>query len=1328
MSSPSPRKRSRMMSDEAKSAVQERANVRRDKLDAIFASWQAVWVQETQAMLNHLARNGFELEARKPLLSNGRPRVNGIEGLWITNVWPSTNRLDRDVRIPYLGAIGERSQVQCESKTHAMELVRANDDSVKAYFSNKYKVRLSKTMAVLIDAKKPKKVAEREEMHVDVVSESPDGDEINVKYSIDKLLCGKINASGVGLYVGHPANVVVEGFGDVNVEDGMGLLIKQGLVLAKGDSVELLMSYGPETPGIVGKWCDEEGYKGVEVRACKNPKQGYMVVATKSIAPASPSPVVASVAASESSRWFFPMSPLEELRPYSVELYTPADDVLVDSRQYKYGFGILAVAQEDAHEFSEAKPWDDTLKNAKQWNGTTIGSSITIVTSQCRDLTVSVETTEIAGARAVYAVAHGDGETNDLVPISSDALPSDDEWGLYTCIPYIVMNPGAIARIDTQPDCNALAFEGAAVVNPNIRVGRELPVAAFTGRFFTHNQVENRLGNGLTSSDAVMRVAPDTYVDGNAGGRNGLGMFMRRVPAEEANVFATLSDNSVAIVVGAKEIEEGEELLLAEYDPAEVIDCVDELSFSQIPEDYQEAMQSTTEDDDDEDDVGGDDGIPTKPILTASQIGTVTSGRTKVRTKAVQSAMLAMSSSSEDDEADDDGESASIEQTRSKRRRAPRRGGTKEEWDAWALRIVRDMTRTNCYAVDLNDSKYSSVPDKDVEGHRTRRNVFGGRKLSPMFWDAMKGVFSMVQVLRLPVGKTLGRADVEALCKGAKAGPLWGVNMGECQVEKRAVLETFATLMPGTKIGWLYLDDAVRYLIKGAAVRDNIADALGENRKKTKEPMPSNPTTDSALARKHGKWISHNVAMSMNPIVEDGEPNQPRLAAAVDDDDDDDDDDTGSPSEFAAAAKSAHDWANLSESDEDGAVLMSSSPAAVENADASDSEDSDVQFVQVVQPVPNDTEGNGPDDDDEGGAQRSGGGAAERQVAPDQAVQGISDPNNLFIDATHIGENTTVLGKDAGDGLMISTRLCSQFPHRLKPVKKKDHRFKLLLYNKGPDYNVYVQRPRILRPGHKDGTTMYTTPTDVTLKAYSAGDRMSVDYRLSKLTNLGFACMARLGKRVAYLVPNCFVLCNDPKDAEWEEDRRQAYIQVCTFSEERVAELCKRWTPVRIKHPRLKRMMAVDALLMQKYMGKKYTGEPRQFPMSSIDLCTEATDQMIYAKEMMLADRPMWYLTNSSAAGPDCKGEGREIADAMQSPTQPEVKIGLAFWYDPSLVEDASDPQKGCPAYYGIVANKRVVVGKAKALMKEGISDMQGLWLYQYTLPAEDDDQAESRW
>jgi hypothetical protein len=198
------------------------------------------------------------------------------------------------------------------------------------------------------------------------------------------------------------------------------------------------------------------------------------------------------------------------------------------------------------------------------------------------------------------------------------------------------------------------------------------------------------------------------------------------------------------------------------------------------------------------------------------------------------------------------------------------RGGTTEEWHAWASKIVKNMKDSNCFALDLNDSRYNSFMDHDIKGFAIRRRLFNTKTLPRNFWQAMRSVFLLVQDLRLPTNKTLGLADVEALCKGASTGPLWGLNLGECRMESGEVADHLANMLPITKIGWLYLDDVDRLLIKDTDTRFNIAAALKGNRQKTPEPMVRNPTTLSALADKHGQWTATagGIPMKPNPVTE----------------------------------------------------------------------------------------------------------------------------------------------------------------------------------------------------------------------------------------------------------------------------------------------------------------------------------------------------------------------------------------------------------------------------------------------------------------------------
>jgi hypothetical protein len=770
-------------------------------------------------------------------------------------------------------------------------------------------------------------------------------------------------------------------------------------------------------------------------------------------------------------------------------------------------------------------------------------------------------------------------------------------------------------------------------------------------------------------------------------------MFIRRVrDSALANVFARPSDNSVAIVVGAKKIEAGDELVLAEYDSDEVIEC-DDYTCSQIPEDRTSQGESPIDSVDSSDDDS--EGRPASAIVTSS----------KRSAQQPPSKHRAYCQTVEDDSTEDDDSTDDDDVTTPTRRRAAHRGKTTGDWEAWADNIARDMDESECYAVDLNDSKYSSFIDEDIGGFRTKRRMFGGKRLTPAFWKAMKRVLETVQVLRLPAGITLCRADMESLCRGATNKYLWGLNLGECTVVDCGVLATFAGLMSRTKIGWLYLDDNLRYLIKDTPVREEIARALAANREKSDNPMPSNNTTGSELSHKHGKWVSHDIPMAMNPIVSTGEQTKPHGGAA------------------GSKPATPHPEPVVSDDSRKRPFVpvLSSSDDEAQTGDDAMAGGAAASRVSVT-----------PEDGDDD-ARRPGGGAAATIRPKTKVKQGLGDTKDDYVNVARKGENTTVLDADAGDGLMISTTDCREQINRLQPFKKTIPSRKLLLYNKGPDYDVYVHRPDFYPPNHENGTTMYTTLRDVSFPTYGTGDHLSFERRLGTLVNLGFACMAghstRGGTNFLYLVPNCFVLCNDPKDAEWVEDRKQAYVQVCSFPDEMVTELCKECTPVPIKHPRLKRMMAVDALLVRKYVNNDYTGAPRRFPISSIDLRTEATDQMIDAEEMMLAPRPAWYLTNSSAAGPDREDESDAIAAAMHSPDRPEVKIGIAFWYDTDLEIKASDHRVGCPAYYGIVARKSDLQAKARALAAKSAppADMQGLWLYEYTLPDADDGQADSQ-
>jgi hypothetical protein len=226
-----------------------------------------------------------------------------------------------------------------------------------------------------------------------------------------------------------------------------------------------------------------------------------------------------------------------------------------------------------------------------------------------------------------------------------------------------------------------------------------------------------------------------------------------------------------------------------------------------------------------------------------------------------------------------------------KRRRQGQRGKTKKDWDKWASNVVQDMINTQCFTVDLNDARYSSLncmhPD---DGFVTKLRMFTEQRLSSLFWESMGTIFQMVQVLRLPRDIALSIADVDALCTGASAGNLWGLNLGECRVASGRVVDHLATMLPITKIGWLYVDDSVRQLIP-SATRAAIGSALSANRSFTHEPMPRNKTTLAPIARKHGIWDDKGVPMASNPTLEKTkrvqQPPPPRGGGSVKSEDED---------------------------------------------------------------------------------------------------------------------------------------------------------------------------------------------------------------------------------------------------------------------------------------------------------------------------------------------------------------------------------------------------------------------------------------------------------
>ena len=263
--------------------------------------------------------------------------------------------------------------------------------------------------------------------------------------------------------------------------------------------------------------------------------------------------------------------------------------------------------------------------------------------------------------------------------------------------------------------------------------------------------------------------------------------------------------------------------------------------------------------------------------------------------------------------------------------------------------------------------------------------------------------------------------------------------------------------------------------------------------------------------------------------------------------------------------------------------------------------------------------------------------------------------------------------------------------------------------------DVYIMPPT--RDMATELNTMFVTNLEPTEPSshFSSTDKR---YRLLQLLNLDLAVADLLqpptsmrydhdaltqvpAQRFVYIVPNCFDVNCDRRDLPWLAERQGCTADVSRYTDAVAAAECTRVATPAITSQRLRAMLLVDALLLEKYTREQYDifingrKSVRPCPVPSLDLTTETTDRTIaYQAANKDIVRPMW--TKIKCARWRCSRDmlrSEQYRQATRNPTSQQVLAGVLFWYRRGDLEQAKT-ELGCIAHSSIVASQSYLTRK----------------------------------